>query len=308
MKSREIIKILPKEIQRIIEEQSIFWDEIEEIRLRIGQPIRIIEGNKERVFSPMVLINKMHIRECLEYVSSYSLYAYEEEIRQGFITIEGGHRIGVVGKVYMENNEVKHQKYINSINIRVAHQVIGSANEIISYIRDKEQVHNTLIISPPRCGKTTILRDVIRQLSKGTKEDKGMNVSVVDERSEIAATFEGKPSNDLGPRCDVLDACPKVVGMRILLRSMSPNVIAVDEVGSEEDINTILYSISSGCTILATIHGRSIEELKHNPYLRGIFENQSFTRFILIRKDKNYKRVIEVYDNKYSILYSSLGV
>lgn len=302
MTNRDIMKVLPKDIQTIMMEQSILWNEVEEIRLRVGQTLRIIERSKERLLSKNLVITKYHIKECLEYVSNYSIFAYEEEIRQGFITIEGGHRVGLVGKTFVEDGKVRHQKYINSINIRIAHQILGCGNEVMKFIRNGDQIHNTLIVSPPRCGKTTILRDIIRQLSKGNQEYKGLNVAVVDERSEIASCFEGKPSNDLGPRCDVLDACPKGEGIRILLRSMSPNVIAVDEIGERTDIMALEYSITAGCAILATMHGGSINDVKENKYLDNLLKNNGFTRIIVLARGEQQKRSVEVFDNKGNLL------
>jgi stage III sporulation protein AA len=158
-----------------------------------------------------VQITKNEIRETMEYISNYSLYAFEDEIRQGFITINGGHRIGIAGKIIIENDEIKGMKHISFINIRLAHQVKGCANKVIPYLIDEKTkgIYHTLIISPPRCGKTTLLRDIIRQLSDGNSRYPGMNVGVVDERSEIGACYMGTPQNDLGIRTDVLDCCPK---------------------------------------------------------------------------------------------------
>ena len=195
----------------------------------------------------------MMIREAMEYISGYSLYAYEEQLKEGFITIRGGHRVVIAGKVVMEQGRVKTIKNISSINIRISHQIIGCSDEIMKYLSG-----NILIVSPPRMGKTTLLRDILRNLANMEKQ----SVAIVDERSEIAACYNGVPQNDIGERCDVLDCCPKDTGMLILLRTMSPTYIAVDELASSDDVESVLKITGAGAYIAATIHGGSIGEVK----------------------------------------------
>lgn len=151
-----------------------------------------------------VIVTPEDIKETMALVSNYSLYAYEDEIRQGYITIKGGHRVGIAGKTVLENERVKTIQYISFMNIRLSHQVKGCANQVLPYIINEGRLCHTLIISPPCCGKTTMLRDIIRQVSES-----GQSVGVVDERSEIAACYLGIPQNELGIRTDVLDGCPK---------------------------------------------------------------------------------------------------
>ena len=153
-------------------------------------------------------------------------------------------------------------KNISFINIRISHEVKGAADSVIPYMYKDEMLLNTLIISPPGCGKTTLLRDLIRQVSDGNSYGKGMTVGVVDERSELAGSFCGIPQNDLGMRTDVLDACPKKRGMLLLLRSMSPRVIAIDELGSREELDQLRRAQACGCRILATVHGESIGDVE----------------------------------------------
>ena len=157
-------------------------------------------------------------------------------------------------------------KYISCINIRLAHQIPGCAAKVMPYIRRKDWVAHTLIISPPRCGKTTLLRDIIRQLSNGSQGFSGLTVGVVDERSELAGCYQGIPQNDLGMRTDVLDGCPKAEGMRMLIRSMSPAVVAVDELGKEEDYKAVETVIHCGCKLIATAHGNSMEDVLSQPF------------------------------------------
>ena len=241
----------------------------------------------------------------MEYISNYSLYAFEDEIRQGFITINGGHRIGITGKVIIQEDDVKGMKHISYINVRLAHQVKGCADLVLPYLIDEgtQGIYHTLIISPPRCGKTTLLRDIIRQISDGSSYLDGMTVGVVDERSEIGACYMGVPQNELGIRTDILDCCPKAKGMMMLIRSMSPQVIAVDEIGSREDLEAINYVISCGCKIIATVHGSSIEDIKSKPILGDLLHKNIFERYVILNNIKRIGHIEEIYDSLGNRIY-----
>ena len=230
------------------------------------------------------LVTREDLKETLEYISGYSLYAYEDEIRQGFLSVQGGHRVGVTGKVILDGDHIRGMKYISCINIRLAHQIPGCAAKVMPYIRRKDWVAHTLIISPPRCGKTTLLRDIIRQLSNGSQGFSGLTVGVVDERSELAGCYQGIPQNDLGMRTDVLDGCPKAEGMRMLIRSMSPAVVAVDELGKEEDYKAVETVIHCGCKLIATAHGNSMEDVLSQPFFLKLRDMQVFERYIVLGK------------------------
>ncbi len=304
----ELLKIFSLKLRKILSKLNIDFDALQEIRLRIDCPLMVNYGNKEYFVSENaslvnnpshgVLITKNEIRETMEYISNYSLYAFEEEIRQGFITINGGHRIGITGKTIIQEDSVKGMKHISYINIRLAHQVKGCADLVMPYLVNEQTrgIYHTLIISPPKCGKTTLLRDIIRQISDGCSCLEGMNVGVVDERSELGACYMGTPQNDLGIRTDILDCCPKAKGMMMLIRSMSPQVIAVDEIGSREDLEAIDHVISCGCNLIATVHGNSIEDVKTKPILGELLKKRLFERYVILNNIKQIGHLEEIYD------------
>ncbi len=304
----ELLKIFSLKLRTILGKLNIEFDKLQEIRLRMNAPLIMIYGNKETfitedaklVTTPQkaIRITKSEIRETMEYISNYSLYAFEDEIKQGFITINGGHRIGITGKTIIEDDAIKGMKHISFINIRLAHQVKGCADRVLPYLIDKKTdgIYHTLIISPPRCGKTTLLRDLIRQISNGSEYLSGRSIGVVDERSEIGACYMGTPQNELGIRTDILDCCPKAKGMMMLIRSMSPQVIAVDEIGSKEDLDAIDYVIGCGCKIIATVHGSSIEDIRNKPILGDLVKKKLFERYVILSNRSEIGHLDEIYD------------
>ena len=301
MREDELTKVLGKAIKSALEEHQIPYDKLQEIRLRIGKPLIVVCDNRERVLQKKV--EKEDLLETLEYVSNYSLYAFENELKQGFITIEGGHRVGISGQVSAENGEVKIIKHISTMNIRVSHEILDCGNAVFPYITKNKQICNTLIISPPRCGKTTLLRDLVRQVSDGNRWVKGSTVGVVDERSEIGGCYLGVPQNHLGIRTDVLDCCPKSKGMLMLIRSMAPQVIAVDEIGSQEDIHALEYAMLCGCKMLTTIHGASMEEIRKKPLLERLIKEHRFERYIVLGSLHHIGEIEGIYDERGSLLY-----
>lgn len=308
-KQRQILSILAKNVRRSVEKESMDFGQLQEIRMRIGKPLIVRYQNQERIVSEAMggtaaahLVTKEEMRETLEYVSHYSLYAYEQEIRQGFITIEGGHRVGVMGKAILEQNQVKNLQYISSVNIRVAHEVPGCADQVFRYITKDRQICHTLIISPPGCGKTTLLRDLIRQVSDGNAYVSGCSVGVVDERSELGGCYLGVAQNDMGMRTDILDGCPKAEGMLMLIRSMSPKVIAVDEIGSAEDIHAMEYAMQCGCRLIASVHGKDMGEVSGKPVLSELVRKRRFERYVVLGNRKHPGEIQAVFDERGSVL------
>ena len=308
MQEKRVLNVLPRSVRFQVEREELQYDFLQEIRLRVGQPLILIYRGEELIPGQRAgrpyRVSREDIREMLEYVSNYSLYAYEEEMRQGFITIEGGHRIGMAGQAIIEEGKVKNLKYISSVNVRMSHEVLGCADVIFPYITANKRLFHTLIVSPPRCGKTTLLRDIVRQVSGGNGYVKGMSVGVVDERSEIGGCYQGVAQNHLGIRTDILDACPKAEGMLLLIRSMGPQVIAVDEIGTAEDVHAIEYAMHCGCKMLVTVHGESMEELKRKPLFGEMITKKRFERYIVLGCRKRVGQVKGVYDARGTLLYT----
>lgn len=278
---KEILNILSKDIYGEIYRLENLKN-IQEIRLNIDKPIIVLSNNKEIILNYKVL--DRDLKAIMQKISNYSLYAFEEEIRQGYITIEGGHRIGLSGQCVMEKGTVKTIKNISSMNIRVCREVKGCSRQIINSIIENGQVLNTLIISPPKCGKTTMLRDLTRNISDGIDSVNflGKRTVVIDERSEIASCFRGVPQMDVGFRTSVYDSCLKSEGMIMAIRSMAPEVITCDEIGTYKDIESLVLAYNSGVNIIATIHGNNIEDLYKRPVFSGLLENKIIKRVVVL--------------------------
>ncbi len=311
-KNKELWKVFSLRLRKVLGSMNIEFEQLQEIRLRVWEPLLIIYDNREffvdengkltTCMSHIYIVTAEDIQSTLDSISQYSLYAYEDEIRQGFITIQGGHRVGIAGKVVMENGKIKTIRHISFLNIRLSHQVKGCGEALLPRIEGANGIRHTLIISPPRCGKTTLLRDLIRLISDGSPGRPGVTVGVVDERSEIGACYQGVPQNDLGRRTDILDCCPKAYGMLMLIRSMSPMVVAVDEIGSREDIEAIEYVINAGCSILATVHGQSIEDIRNKPVLRRLVEERIFERYVLLNNRGGIGHIERIFDAQGNVL------
>ncbi|PRX26899.1 stage III sporulation protein AA [Orenia metallireducens] len=291
-----ILPVLAPELRRIInhiDDNQI--DDLIEIRLRVGNPLilerrrgeLIVDSRGYRIkdIKQGYLVTIKDIKDTLNLMTRSSLFTLEGEIKAGFFTLTGGHRVGLVGQVIADEQGIKRIKHISGLNIRICQEIIGAGDKVVKEIvRGRNDIYNTLIISPPRCGKTTLIRDLTRQLSDGipTLKFNGLKVGVVDERSEIGGAYQGVAQNRLGVRTDLLDRCPKAEGMMLLIRSMSPDVIVTDEIGSEEDVKALQEAINAGVRIITTVHGSSLDELKLRPSLKEIINTNTFQRIIIL--------------------------
>lgn len=275
----EICRLLPDEIGKAVKELDP--DRVREISLRTGRPVaicadRLYFADKNRLtLSPAgcMPISSAAMERTLERICHGSVYAMRDSLVRGFISLDGGHRAGVCGKTVIQKGEITHITDISSISIRIAHQIKGAADGVMSSITSP-RLQNTLIISPPACGKTTLLRDIARQLAN---ERYMYRVGIVDERGEIAASHRGTPQMDVGVLSDVYHLCPKAEGMSMLLRSMSPQVVITDEIGTREDSDAMLSLVNAGIKIICSAHAYGKEDLMQRsetaPLLsRGVFE------------------------------------
>ena len=260
----------------------------EEIRLRSNKPLALKIGQETQMMD--YIVSQQEILQAFEKVCENSVYSYRRQICDGYITIRGGNRVGIVGSAVIDNGQIININYISSLNFRIARQEIGCSNRIIEDIIDMKNnsIYNTLIVSPPGCGKTTLLRDIVRNISNGINVIgfKGKTVGVVDERGEIAAMYKGIPQNDIGVRTDVVDNMPKPEAMRMLVRSMAPDVIACDEIGSLDDVKAIDYAMCSGVKGIFTAHGKDVEEISKNSELSKLLNKHVFERIILLNPKK----------------------
>lgn len=289
-------KYFPKHIKEALE-NNISEEEvniIEEIRIRINLPIIVKLAEKEKIIDYKV--STEDINYIFQKICENSIYAYQNQIANGFVTIKGGNRVGIVGTAVVQNGNVTNLNYVSGLNFRIAQEIIGCSNKIMPNIIRGETIYNTLIIAMPGMGKTTLLRDIIRNLSNGFTDGntkiKGQNISVIDERGEISATYRGGSQNDLGIRTDVLNDIPKAIGMKMAIRSMAPQIIAADEIGSVDDVNAIQYAICCGIKGIFTAHGNSVEDVKKNTELKSLIDNKIFEKFIIIKKEDGRRKII----------------
>lgn len=295
-----------------------YRDNVEEIRLRNSEPINIYMKGKNFFISKngellktkkdSLIVRDEDIKSTFRLITNHSVYAFSEEIKNGFITIIGGHRVGVGGKIIYGLNGVENIINISSLNFRIAREKKGISDFLIPYLLDKENnFYNSLIISPPQCGKTTLLRDIIRNLSNGkVPKFQGFKIGLIDERSEVAGIYKGISQNDVGIRTDILDGCLKSDGIMMLIRSMSPEIIAVDEIGGVKDIEAIGEGLRAGIKFIATIHGNDLDEIRGKDNLKQIINEKVFKRYIIMDRSQGVGTISAIIDgNDFKKIYSS---
>lgn len=288
----QIIGLLPSEWRRRLmialrryPSRARFFPE--EIRFRTGfPPTFVVAGREVSVSASMGAVGPEDLQQILQALCGGSVYSVDQQLREGFLTLPGGHRLGVCGHAVIERGQVKAIQPVSSLNLRLAREVHGAADSVLPQITNEGRVYSTLVLSPPACGKTTLLRDIARQLSSGTVPglNGGLRVAIADERGEIAGIWRGHRSFDLGPQADVLDGCPKALAMMMLIRSMSPQVLVADEIGGEADVRALLAAGRGGVAVITSAHATDVKEAQARSDISALFRHRLFQRCVVLSR------------------------
>lgn len=271
-------------------------DSVHEIRMRTGRPVGIVSFGTERFLTQKGNLTdypdmcSQVTPEDMEYsfraVCDYSIHSYRREISEGFITLEGGNRVGICGTAVTENGKISTLKYVSGLNFRIAGQAFGCAEDICRRILQKG-LCSVLVIGPPMSGKTTVIRDMCRILGEKYR------ISVIDERGEIGAVYHGIPQNNIGKMTDIFDGYPKAQGIMTAVRVMSPDIVVCDEIGGDEDCAALLSSANTGVRIIATVHGGSLSGVKKRRFLSEVIESGIFDCYVTLGGGGSIGKIID---------------
>ncbi len=267
MRIKEILYDLP----------LLYQQAINEIRFRVGRPVTLHTPTRVDLLEhngKPVITEKVDIEESYRRICDYSLYSHQEEIRNGYITIQGGHRVGISGTAVLQQDKIATLREISSLNIRIARQIYGAADKLLQRI-GPNIVQGLLIAGPPSCGKTTLLRDLVRQLANGV-DGQLKKVAVIDERGELAGVYCGIPQHDLGICTDILDHYPKGEGILQAVRSLSPQFIVCDELGGQADLEGVQQGLHSGTVTISTVHAGNLQDLLRKKQGKALLTSQAF--------------------------------
>ena len=290
----QVISILPEHLKCVLKQLPQHKQEgVEEIRLRQGFLPTVLDAEGERDVGDEAVTGAM-LRQVLEQASQASAHTVLDRVQRGFLTLRGGHRIGLCGTAVVRDGQVVTLREISSLSMRIARPVMGQAEHLLPQLMEHGRLQNTLIFAPPGAGKTTLLRDLVRGLSDGAVSEP-LRLAVADERGEIAAMWQGKPQMYVGRHTDVLDGCDKSTAVSILLRGMNPQVIAMDEITQMGDVEAMIQAVGCGVSLLATAHGENMEDLSRRPVYRALLQSRVFRRVVLLRgSGENRRAQVEV--------------
>ena len=278
---RQVALSLPK-AERLI---------VEELRLRVGRPLSATFPAGETILPGSPPVSPADLRTVLEIATQASAHTALDKVCRGFVTVRGGHRVGLCGTAVVKNGAIHNLRELSSLNIRIARQVQGAAVQALRDLTAQGALSSALILSPPGAGKTTLLRDLVRRISAG-EGIAPLRVGIADERGELAALYDGIPQLEVGPRTDVMDGCSKAEGLMMLLRGMNPQVLAADEITAPEDVEALERAAGCGVTLLATAHAGSVEDLSRRPLYRRLLSGGIFRAAVLIHREGGARRCV----------------